>query len=356
MRNKSIKNEEVIGDTSAFPSFFRKRRSRILAADIWSFYRCLIKKCVAKKKENEALSFLEQAFDFYSAAEKQSIGSKPLLFYYSFLNLVKIALIIRKIDFPPVAKHGLYDPKENVRERLRLEGQIIKIKGLAQDHSEIFPEFVKILGGKIKANNETKIVELLGLIPSIHRAYVEHLNEKPAFLPITNVCVLKKRKNLWARLDCSKSDKDVRQTISSIRRLQSFKGIFHKAKSSTTSLYSFETDPMVFSNRNLDSSIEKLQSKIKQIGVWSILTTEGYRHYILYAPNNMLPQLACSYAVMFYLGSITRYKPYDFDKILSGKYGWIIQELLAAEPIQFIYLLASHLACADVIRPFTIRE
>ncbi len=66
----------------------------------------------------------------------------------------------------------------------------------------------------------------------------------------------------------------------------------------------------------------------------------------------MLPRLAASYAAFFYLGSITRYKPNDFDKVLEGGFSWVVNELLATEPFQVLYTLASELAGVDVVRPY----
>ncbi len=54
---------------------------------------------------------------------------------------------------------------------------------------------------------------------------------------------------------------------------------------------------------------------------------------------------------MFYLGSITRYKPYDFDKIITQRYSWLIGEFLSTQPMQFLYALASHLDGVEVVRP-----
>ena len=62
--------------------------------------------------------------------------------------------------------------------------------------------------------------------------------------------------------------------------------------------------------------------------------------------------MAAIHAAMFYLGSVTRYKPEDFDKILSGGYSWIVEEFIATAPVQFLYILASQLAETVVVRPY----
>jgi hypothetical protein len=65
----------------------------------------------------------------------------------------------------------------------------------------------------------------------------------------------------------------------------------------------------------------------------------------------VLPQLLSVYALMYYLGSITRYRPQHFDAILTSSYGSQIEEFIAGQPTQFIYLMASEFALREVTQP-----
>ena len=47
------------------------------------------------------------------------------------------------------------------------------------------------------------------------------------------------------------------------------------------------------------------------------------------------------YYLMFFFGSITRYHPYLFEKVLSEKEIWLVNEFLKTKPLQFILLLTS---------------
>ena len=99
-----------------------------------------------------------------------------------------------------------------------------------------------------------------------------------------------------------------------------------------------------------------LSKALARAGIWSVLTANGYRHYLGAVPQRYrLPQLATIYAVMFYLGSVTRYRPYDYETILGGRYAWLVEEFLATQPTQFLYLLASHLTGVDVVQPMASR-
>jgi hypothetical protein len=64
----------------------------------------------------------------------------------------------------------------------------------------------------------------------------------------------------------------------------------------------------------------------------------------------LLPQALSIYAIAYYLGSITRYRPQHFSRILAGPFGEFIQEFLTSQPSQFVYLMASDFAKRDVAR------
>ncbi len=90
------------------------------------------------------------------------------------------------------------------------------------------------------------------------------------------------------------------------------------------------------------------------MGVWTILTNYGQRHYFgdFFEPGR-LPGLAAIYAVMFYLGSITRYKPYAYESIVE-RFSWLIGEFLRTQPAQFLYGIAGVIGGVEVVRPYAV--
>ncbi len=87
----------------------------------------------------------------------------------------------------------------------------------------------------------------------------------------------------------------------------------------------------------------------------SVLLHPPYRKYYLYmAPPeeraSVLPQLLSMYMVIFLLGSITRYQPHQFDRLLDTKYGAHLIGALTEIPTQYIYLMASELLKREVTR------
>ena len=340
---------------TGFPLYVGRRQPRVVTSDVWAFLRHKAVSSLPKEKQKEAVAFIEQAFEFFEAAANPRIGSRPLLYYYSFLNLAKVLLLIRKVRLPLKLGHGILDSRANVRTRLRLQGQTVRVVKCAHDHSELFPEFVKVFGDEIRRPQEIKVVGLLRQMPSIHRTFCRVTGEKASFLPLKKVEVLRRHGHVFTRIILNNEDSDVRSVLPKLRARRAFKRVFHQVcpQSADSHEIWFESVARPGIRRGVDTAIVKLAGDIQDIGVWTILTSQGNRYYLSsISPGKMLPPLASVYAVMFYLGSITRYKPYDFDRIVSHKYSWLVNEFLRTQPAQFLYGLASHVACVDVVRPF----
>ncbi len=337
---------------TGFPAFYLKRRPRVVTADVWEFLRHLCIQKLDSRKKKIALAYIDQALEFFDAASNPKLGSKPLLYYYSFLNLVKVALLIKKVNIPTAVKHGITDPQINVRKRLRIEGQKVKLLNTAHDHSQLFPEFVKVLGGDASKHRDVKVFDILSQIPSIHRTFSQVSKRRSLFVPIKRIELLYKSGETWANIIFDKNDRDVKESLDVVKKRREFKH-YLTAVSGDEGQICYEMKPVRGHRRGVDKAIRILSEQLKEIGIWYILTSSGYRYYFCaIEPRHKLPPLASTYAAFFYLGSITRYKPYDFDRILSGGYAWVVQELLATQPMQFIYSLASELAGVDVVRPY----
>lgn len=97
-------------------------------------------------------------------------------------------------------------------------------------------------------------------------------------------------------------------------------------------------------------------------GLWTYTTGDEYRIYI--NPNHLikvgniykfsplditqpnvqkltLSSATVIYYLMFFFGSITRYHPYLFEKVLSEKEIWLVSEFIKTQPLQILLLLTS---------------
>ncbi len=338
---------------TGFPLFYDKRKPRVVTSDPWAFLAHHATTKLPKDRERIALAYIEQAFDFFEATSNPQLGSKPLLHYYCFLNLVKAALLIKGVSLPTAVGHGISDPRVNRRQRLRFTGQRVHITGRAHDHSQLFPEFLQLLNAAHLLNSTCKVITMLGNIPSIHRTFTQVTGDDPIFLPVKRFDFMHAGGQIWLRVVLNRHDKDVELVRPTISRRQRFRRWLDLVHAPNPDEFWYETAPVQGRNRAVDRAIGTLATRISGVGAASILTSTGYRMYLSASPpGTWCPRLAASYAVAFYLGSITRYQPHDFDKIVAGGYRWLVEEFLATEPIQFIYTLASWLAGVDVVKPY----
>jgi hypothetical protein len=108
-------------------------------------------------------------------------------------------------------------------------------------------------------------------------------------------------------------------------------------------------------NHRPSDKVPALVASVRHLLWRTVLSTPPYRKYYIYpAPTaehpQVLPQLLSIYAITYYLGSIVRYRPHHFDKILAGNFGPFIEAFLNDQPAQFIYLMASEFAEKEVTR------
>ncbi len=348
--------KELSNELTGFPLFFNKRKPRVITADPWAYLEHLTSKGLTVPKQKQSLAFIEQAYDFYSAALNSQAGSQPLLYYYSFINLIKAAFLIDKNPLPDVRlKHGIDDPKTNIKQRFSIKNQIVHFKGRAYNNTELFPEFLILMKGSIPKDKNMKLIDIMRQIPSIHRTFTQVTQSPPSFMPLQKITLLKNNHKYFCRIVLSKRDHDA---LSLFKKHKSEKFItqsLYQVNSPIKDEIWIESNEVTATGRGVDSKLIELAHSICTPHLSAILTNRGYRYYFNCISDYLvLPSLAASLAAIFYFGSVTRYKPYDFDKIRSSNHGWLCDELLETQPSQFIYTLCSHLSGVDVVKPYSI--
>jgi len=337
------------------PLFFERRGLRVVTADPWAF----LKHLASERKKAEAArlhAYIDQAGDFFAAAENPRTGSKPLLYYYSFLNLAKVALRLRGVNLPAKLMHGIFDPAANNRERVRLQGQSVRSDPLAHDHSKVFPEFCASLGINAAGARTMKVVDVLAQVASIHRTFISVSNRAALLMPLLRVEAFSDDDEVWLRVALSRTDEDVRRTLPTAGKRREFRRHLAAIRSHNEDEHWFQSVAVKGRRRGVETALGALAERLYEIPFTAILTGQGYRYYICdVGRRSWLHPLVAIHAAMFYLGSVTRYKPEVFGKILGSGYAWAVEELLATAPTQFLYMLCSSLAGIEVVRPFAVR-
>lgn len=346
--------EEIVPSKSGFPIFFRKRQNRVLTSNVWSLLSSLSERYLEEAENADAQAYLEQAQEFFTAASSPRIRSKPLLYYYAYLNLAKVFLLHRGRTVPPTAKHGMTETTLNIRNRVRLQGMRVRIFPRNPNQFNLAAEFIHELG-EDNVPPIMWIVDLISQLPSIHRTWVRAGDADPLLCP-ANFTVLKDGVDLWARVAVDTTDDDVVRTIPVVRNRRRFRTCLRHVTAGADDQLWFDTATETGRRRGVDNAILRLARHVAPLSPGFLLTTEGYRYYLpAHEPSIRLPQLAASLVVMYYLGNVTRYRPADYSKIFH-KNAWLIGDLLQNEPTQFLYGLASYVAGVDVVVPLAVTK
>lgn len=316
------------------------KSNKIVISDIWSFWDYIIKNLNANKSHiNFLLSLLEQAKHFYVTAENSPTQSKPLLYYYSFLNLSKIFISVRNSQFDrsKMYMHGLKEQHNNKFENSIIIKQMQKtnIVQVAHEVCSIFDPGLDLKNITINAKN------LLRHCVGIHRAYSEIYSEPEVFVKITDSHLLRDKKILTfkAKLDCKKEN--IAQLTSCGYAISQVNNEIFMEESITLNGYNVPRSAYV-----------QLSQQIKQKGIWFFIGNNGLTLYVSKSNLDRYSQESIIYMMMFYLGSITRYHPYMFDDLFSKQEQWLISEFLTTQPKQFLYLATSRVLGQNILKAY----
>lgn len=356
---------------SFWPLYRTSRRfglqSTVFALDPWILIRSSIKSRCPAASLPEALSCLEQSQDFYSAsATAGMMASRPLLLYYCFMNLMKAyALTVQQQSSFDQAQHGF---SERLRpSRRELDDAFLQAFTSPNTRNgalNLFDEFLKAISGSgLVADINLDLPVLLPQIVPGHRLWAEAANSRERFISVHDIGfnVNYASNEIWITLDLFADDLTrlgiSRATFLSEARLY---GTFREVKSDVNiggrRILRFEQILANHYTGRPSDEVPNLVAAIKPFLWATVASVPPYRRYYLYlAPAaeqpQILPQLLSIYAITYYLGSITRYRPHHFDAIAQGRMGPRIEEFISGQPLQFIYLLASEFAKQDVTKP-----
>ena len=338
-------------------------QSHVFATNPWAvIVRSVTSRCPGIARA-AALAFVNQAQDFYNAGTRGGVvAAKPVLLYYCFLNLVK-AYILTLARAPSLdkAKHGLSE--KLVAPGTELQDALLRAHPSTPNELNIFDEFLATISGKrLTKATDFYLQKLLPQIIVGHRLWVSASDESERFVSVEKIEFVQNKdaKNIWLRFylfedDLSRLDVSHERLLDEARLSSEWRNVRYQQEYQGRRLLCFEQRDVINYSHQTRDKVPQLADTLR-LRLWAtIRNLPPYRRYYLYmSPRNdrpfVLPQLLSIYAIMFYLGSITRYRPHQFEKVISGEYGAVIQEFLTNQPMQFIYLLASNLAQREIAR------
>ena len=344
----------------------------LFALDPWAMIKRAIEEKCPLACQPEAFAYIAQAEDFYAVAvEKSRIAARPLSVYYCFMNLVKAFCLTRRTrpNFDK-AQHGL-------SEQLGPGGRELTDAFLdaypspnSKHQLQNFSEFLNALtGNHLPSATRFEMPKLLPQILPGHRLWAHAVNKKERFLAFHDIqfWANSAAHEMWVRLyvvaeDLSRIGVTNREFLA-----QSGLGVdFAQVKvSDLTSdgrkVICFEQVlKKKYNTSKPGNELTKLLVNPLRHKLWTtVASVPPYRRFYAYIcpPSEVaavLPQLAAVYAASYYLGSITRYRPHHFDKLVKSAFGPRIQDFVTGQPQQFLYLMASEFAQQDIAKPSII--
>jgi hypothetical protein len=344
--------------------------TRVFATDPWTVIRRSVEKRCPSGVRKEAGSLLEQSEDFYRAAKSGVRAAKPVLLYYCFLNLAKVyILVVRQRQSVNDAKHGLAEkigPSPNDKELLNAYLQAHKTVLSPGAKINLFDDFLLAISGDGLTTDRFELPTLLPQVVPGHRLWVEgdSAKTKERFVSLEKIEFWENtnEKQIWLRLYLFADD--LKRMNLSHQDLLSRSNLDHlvrevvcdkKKEADDRPLICLEQlEGVKYTGRPSDR-VHDLVATLRHKLWRTILATPPYRKYYLYAAPvqehaQVLPQILSIYAITYYLGSITRYRPHHFDTILSASFGPFVEAFLNDQPAQFIYLMASEFAEKEVTK------
>ena len=353
---------------SFFPTFQGKSRegvhSTLFVTDPWNIIRYRTEKISNDIAKQQAFAFLAQARDFYTAAQNSDVSAaKPLLLYYSFLNLAKCFVVHKRGTALSIVRHGLSEKLPTTAGAIHGH---VSIDITLNPNVSAFVMFAKALDVSLPTlvapttHVQMRSQDFLAQILPGHRVFCQAENFKERFISLESIDYMHDatQKNIWLRVRAYADDFTRHgYPLTGLSRYLSdqftWRNVNCEVSVNERRIIEAETTTTLHYTQRPSQSIGPLSS-LARSRLWrSVSAYPPYRKYYVYQPTQgqeIFNQLLTIYIATFYFGSITRYKPEQFDSILKSAIGPFVFEFFANQPSQFLYLLASEFIEQEVAR------
>lgn len=351
--------KQQIDFTYGFPAFSKEKQplkfnhNKVPVADIWSFWNYIIKEYAKTIEKKDILfSLLEQSKTFYQAAENADLRSKPLLYYYSFLNFAKLTIELES-NFEKHQRfdHGINPADSNTFVFASDSVDILKLNSgeTSPKKRSVCYELMNIVEAEIlhtfppKLN--LKIKDLLKHCVGVHRTYANVYREDEIFSRIEKHELIKEGKKLIY--------KALLQDTKKHKNFNALKSVYGTNLIEDGEKVYFIVEYQMNSYQVTNKVLFELSHQIRKFGIWQYINRDGYKFYLSSCVNNRYSPSFIIFVIMFYLGSITRYHPYLYDDIFSQSDQWVISEFLYTQPKQFLFLTTSKVLGVELREPYS---
>lgn len=304
-------------------------------------------KSLQRRMANNIRSFVLQADEYYKAAKERSSRTSPLLYYYSMLNLAKVLLTIyefQKLKQRPYLYHGLSDA-DVIKKQFDFRREKVRIQNRG-----IFPLLYKYFAGfQLPAQTLLSIKELLSYCLECD---IEFLHAYGSYWRVVDINHLlagsSKTKRTWVVLAVPREEyhsriyklKDIFEPIRPNQAL--YEAFSLQDQKGRRFFQTLATYPYTDVDDPPDRLNRKIAADLRPLCLYSAKYTGGNLKYSLPLPSSagvVIPQAIAIYGVMFYLGSLVRYQPHTYDRMLTEKDAWVLESFLRNCPIGYVKLI-----------------
>jgi len=312
------------------------------------------KKGIEKEISPILSEFVKQGKAYYTQAERADFNVSPLLYYYGMLNLVKAYILSRDpyAIIPKVGKkisssnlsHGI-SAGDKIKQEFSLHAENIELQ-----NNGIFCHYYNLLTGRKisnlnKSQKTISIISLLSYCADISSEFEEVFRNRKNTMPLV-IQIAQEKDKAWIRLLIKIKElktKSLNYKTLSIRNPDTDQ--YQRVKSNYPSFCLFEEKTtFLFSNKkNLQSQTRERIKSLKLIFSAGSDQKIGYKLPLIDSRtlNILLPECLNIYLAMYYFGSVVRYQPYAFKKILPLKEGLVIQSFIRTCPKKFLRLIVA---------------
>lgn len=337
--------------------------SMLYAADPWAVIAGAVREQVPTLAEREAASsFVRQAREYFTAAERAAtVETRPLLYYYSFLNLGKAISIARgRTGMVGKVAHGVASvhPRGHTPTTAAL---VIESSAANGSKMSAIDELHRALEGIPVTAREYPVRELIAQSVVAHRMWREGHGtlRKERFMTVDGVRFFHddSTQHVWARIYVRRDTlvargRGLKETLREATLSPDYRGVVDPDPAAAAFHTVEQTVPIHYTGRASDvvmDVVAPLRTKL-----WETVTANfPYRRFYLYlspAGEARVPQWLSVYSILFWLGSLTRYQPVELLETLDGPLGPFFREFLETQPSQLLYIFASEVKKQDVTR------
>jgi len=327
----------------------------VLTSDPWSYLEAYLDARIKKtrgdnKKNNErALYYARLAKAFYEASNSIELPAKATLVYYGLLNLMKCFISTKGIELGLITEHHGLGYGENSLE--------VKINSPAKHVINIFHEMAKCLGASIQGKEVLSLRDVLAQIPEIHEiAYTLNLlpNNERIFVPVKiEFCVNEQKDRLFTEIGYEKKS-EARIKRLPERFCNGHRRAYFRLKTDQQDWVIYRSlKKKHLTKTNCPAIYANIQEEYRRFHIWSILSRDGYKYYCNLS-DPRYPQLCYVIMLMFYLGTVARYRPAEMGKLLGGEFSPVIREAVILCPMQYLYQMLSLITKSICVIPYAL--